>query len=40
MVIFISVIGGLIKVTSLSTAPARKGNYFGKSTLSYVSLLA
>lgn len=40
MVIIISMIEGLIKVTLLSTAVARSGNYFNKSMFSYVSLLA
>jgi len=40
MVIIISMIEVLIKVTLLSTTVARKGNYFNKSMFSYVSLLA
>lgn len=40
MVIIISMIEGLIKVTLLSTTVARSGNYFNKSMFSYVSLLA
>lgn len=40
MVIIITVIEGLIKVTLLSTNVARKENYYNKSKFSYVNLLA